>query len=142
MSNSERPVPIEVCLAIQALTNEHAWRLDHGASDTLHELYASNGELLQLPPRDLVGREAIKAWGADRVKLPRISRHVETNHRVFWQAGILKGTLYASVYRSETEPATDMQPLIVGDYEDEYVLEDGRWLIRQRVIRRAFRAAR
>ncbi|HVR50059.1 MAG TPA: nuclear transport factor 2 family protein [Pseudorhodoferax sp.] len=128
--------------SILDLTHEHAWRLDHGAADTLHELYAEQGELLQLPPRDLIGRDAIRAWGAERVKLPRVSRHVETNHRLFWQDGVLRGTLYASVYRSETPVATETAPLMVGDYEDAYVFESGRWLIRQRVIRAAFRAQR
>lgn len=142
MNNPERQVSVEVRLAILALTNEHAWRLDHGAADTLFELYAEDGELLQLPPRDLIGRDAIKAWGAERVKLPRVSRHVETNHRIFWQGGKLRGTLYASVYRCEAEPATDTQPFMVGDYEDEYVLSGTRWLIRRRVIRKAIRVAR
>ena len=142
MSNAEQPVPIELRLEILSLTHEHAWRLDHGVADTLHELYAADGQLLQLPPRDLVGREAIRAWGAERVKLSRVSRHVETNHRVFWDGDRLKGTLYATVYRCDSEPATDTQPFMVGDYEDEYVLEEGRWRILQRVIRKAIRVAR
>lgn len=137
-----RPISPELREEILALTNEHAWRLDHSAADTLHELYSSDGELLSLPPRDLIGNEAIRAWGAERVKLPRISRHVESNHRLFWRDGSLRGTLYACVYRSETAPATDTSPLMVGDYEDEYTQEGGRWLIRRRVIRGAFRASR
>src|SRR5262245_9103792 len=125
-------------LEIQALTAEHAYRLDHGAADTLHQLYSADGRLLGLPPRDLVGREAIAAWGAERVKLPRVSRHVETNHRLWWSDEGLCGTLYASVFRSETPDAVDTTPLMVGDYEDLYVKEDGEWRIRRRVIRKAF----
>lgn len=139
----DRPEPgVELRLEIQALTAEHAWRLDHGAADTLHALYTSDGELLGLPPSDLVGRDAIAAWGAARVKLPRVSRHVETNHRLWWSEEGLRGTLYASVFRSETIDAVDTTPLMVGDYEDLYAKEDGRWRIRSRVIRKAFRAAR
>lgn len=138
----------ELRLAIQALTHEHAWRLDHGGADTLHELYAEEGALLGLPPADLIGREAIRAWGAARVKLPRVSRHVETNHRLEWRDGMLHGTLYASVYRDEQPAAAhgglgaDTTPLMVGDYLDTYVLRDGQWLIARREIRRAFRAVR
>ncbi|WP_234195672.1 nuclear transport factor 2 family protein [Pseudacidovorax sp. NFM-22] len=141
MNHPERPITPELRLALLALTHEHAWRLDHGAADTLHELYAEDGELLQLPPRDLIGREAIRAWGADRVKLPRVSRHVETNHRFFWDGERLRGTLYATVYRCESEPATETRPFMVGDYLDEYVQVNGTWLIRQRIIAKALRVA-
>jgi hypothetical protein len=142
-----RLVTPELRLAIQALTSEHAWRLDHGSANTLHELYAEDGALLGLPPEDLIGREAIRAWGAARVKLPRVSRHVETNHRLEWRDGVLHGTLYASVYRDEQPDAAHglgahTAPLMVGDYLDTYVLQDGRWLIARRAIIRAFRAAR
>lgn len=124
---------------IIALTVEHAYRLDHGMADMLHELYTHDGELLGLPPQDLIGREAIKAWGAGRVLLARTSRHVETNHRVVWNAGVLTCTLLATVYRSDTEDMTNTKPFMIGDYEDIYEREDGQWKIRQRIIRKSFR---
>ena len=137
----QRPT-VELRLTIHALTAEHAWRLDHGHSDTLHQLYTVHGELIGLPPRDLIGRAAIAAWGSERVNLPRTSRHIETNQRLYWKADVLHGMLYASVYRSDTADTTDTTPLLIGDYEDEYALENGVWKIRRRTIRRAFRAAR
>lgn len=130
---------VETRLAIQALTAEHAYRLDHGRADTLHELYTSDGELLGLPPHDLVGRDALTAWGIARARMPRTSRHVETNHRLYWEDGRLHGTLYATVHRSDTSDTTNTVPFMVGDYEDEYALEDGHWRIRRRTIRRGFR---
>jgi len=133
---------VELRLAIHALTAEHAWRLDHGQSDTLHHLYTVSGELMGLPPRDLIGRAAIAAWGAERVKLARISRHVETNQRLVWKGDALHGVLYACVYRADTADTSDTSPFMVGDYEDEYAKENGVWKIRRRTIRRAFRAAR
>lgn len=132
-------IDVETRLAIQALTAEHAYRLDHGQADTIYELYAPDGELLGLPPRDLIGSEALAAWGAERVKLPRTSRHVETNHRLVWDEGTLKGTLCTTVYRSDSEDTTKTAPFMVGDYEDEYIQRDGEWRILRRVIRRAFR---
>ena len=137
-----KTVDVETRLAIQALTAEHAYRLDHGHADTLHELYSADGELLGLPPKDLIGREALTAWGAERVKLARTSRHVETNHRLVWDDGTLTGTLCATVYRSDTADTSDTAPFMVGDYEDQYVQEAGEWRIRRRVIQRAFRIQR
>jgi hypothetical protein len=137
-----RTVSVPLRMEILALTNEHAWRLDHGGADTLHELYTLDGALLNLPPRDLIGKDALREWGIGRAKLPRVSRHIETNHRLFWDGQTLRGTLCVCVYRCEKPPATETNPLMVGDYEDEYAQEGGRWLIRVRVIRSAFRAAR
>lgn len=137
-----KSIGIETRLAIQALTAEHAYRLDHGQADILHELYSEDGEMLGLPPRDLIGREALAAWGAERVKLARTSRHVETNHRLMWVDGELKGTLCATVYRSDGPDTSETAPFMVGDYEDDFVQENGEWKIRRRVIRRAFRAQR
>lgn len=134
-----KTVDAETRSAIQALTVEHAYKLDHGQADTLHELYTADGELLGLPPRDLIGKEALAGWGADRVKLARTSRHVETNHRLVWDNGTLKGTVCATVYRSDTADTSNTAPFMIGDYEDEYVQEAGEWKFRRRVIRRAFR---
>lgn len=132
-------VDSETRAAIQALTIEHAYKLDHGLADTLHELYAEDGELLGLPPRDLIGREDLAQWGAARVKLARTSRHVETNHRLVWDNETLKGTVCATVYRSDTADTSNTAPFMVGDYEDEYVQEDGEWKFQRRIITRAFR---
>ncbi|MGO4204506.1 nuclear transport factor 2 family protein [Rhodococcus sp. TAF43] len=139
---SDSTVPdIETRLAIQALTAEHAYRLDHGSADTLHELYSHDGELIGLPPRDLIGNAAIAQWGEQRARMTRTARHIETNHRLEWRDGILHGTLYATVYRSDSPDTTNTSPFMVGDYDDEYVLDDGRWKIRRRIIRRGFRVA-
>ena len=35
---------------LSRLVTEHAWRVDHGRADTIHELYVDDGELT-LPPR-------------------------------------------------------------------------------------------
>lgn len=134
-------VDIATLHAIGQLTAEHAYRLDHDAADTLHELYTVDGELLGLPPRDLIGRPAITEWGKSRVKIRRTSRHVETNHRLAWVNGELHGTLYATVYRSDTTDTTATSPFMIGDYEDVYAQEGGHWRIRRRTIRRAFRVA-
>jgi hypothetical protein len=51
------------------LVTEHAWRTDNGRSDTLHELWAEDGEL-DLGSTILRGREAIAEWGRQLVEHP------------------------------------------------------------------------
>jgi hypothetical protein len=128
---------------VLALTNEHAWLLDHGKSNEIFHLYTHDGCLLNLPPKDLLGRDAIKEWGVSRVKLPRVSRHVETNHRVFREGDSIRGTIYISVYRAESiAEIYRSAPLMVGDYEDTYAYEDGMLKIKERKIVGAFRERR
>lgn len=126
-------------LEIQQLSAEHAYRIDHNQADTLHELFAEQGSLLGLPPKDLIGRDAIAAWGVERVKLARTCRHMETNHRVYLEGDRILGTVYATVYRTDSEDTTNTAPFMIGDYEDEYVVENGRVVFLTRTIKRAFR---
>lgn len=126
-------------LEIQQLSAEHAYRIDHNQADTLHELFAERGSLLGLPPKDLIGRDAIAAWGVERVKLARTCRHMETNHRVYLEGDRILGTVYATVYRTDSEDTTNTAPFMIGDYEDEYVVENGRVVFLTRTIKRAFR---
>lgn len=134
-------IDIALRLQILQLSAEHAYRIDHHQADTLHELYAERGSLLGLPPADLIGREAIASWGVERVKLPRTCRHMETNHRVFMEGERILGTVYTTVYRADTPDTTQTAPFMIGDYEDEYVVENGTVLFLSRTIKRAFRVA-
>lgn len=134
-------VDVETRFAIQELVTEHSYVVDHGHADRLADLYTEDGEMIGLPPANLVGRSAIREWGQTRVLLTtRTSRHIESNLRVFWEGSVLRGTLSVIMFRSDTEDVSDTRPKMVGDYEDEYAREGDRWLIRRRVIRRAFAA--
>ena len=46
---SERLVSEADHVELSRLVTEHAWRVDNGRADTVHELYADDGELT-LPP--------------------------------------------------------------------------------------------
>ena len=54
---------------LSRLVTEHAWRVDHGRADTIHELYVDDGELI-VGPTPLRGRAAILEWGRQLVENP------------------------------------------------------------------------
>jgi ketosteroid isomerase-like protein len=142
MMATGRKVDLETRVAIQDLVTEHSHLVDHGHADRLADLYTEDGELIGLPPANLLGRRAIREWGEQRVLLTtRTSRHIESNLRVFWDGNVLRGTLSVVMFRSDTEDVSDTRPKMVGDYEDEFARDGDRWRIRRRIIRRAFAAS-
>jgi len=68
MSQSQGAAPAEQLVTetdhvqLSRLVTEHAWRVDNGRANTVHELYIDDGELT-LPPGPVCGREALHAWG-------------------------------------------------------------------------------
>jgi hypothetical protein len=129
-------VTTEERLAVLALVAEHAWRNDHGQADRLWELvtedYTSDG-----PMGTMIGREALRAWGAKRVLNPSQVRHVVSNTRVFrGEDGELRATSYYVVFRdSSAQPST---PASVGEWHDRFELVDGEWLLAERNIKPVF----
>ena len=123
-------------LAVQQLVAEYAFRNDHGQADRLHELvtedYRSTG-----PMGEMVGREALAAWGAKRVQVPAQVRHVLSNVRVFRdEAGALASTSYYVAFRdSGANPAS---PASMGEYHDTYAEVDGVLHLASRTVVPAF----
>jgi hypothetical protein len=86
-------------LQLSCLVTEHAWRVDHGRADTVHELYAEDGALDVGTP--LRGRQAIHEWGRRLVEVPpwRSIRHVCGNMRfVADGVGAAEGTTILTVF--------------------------------------------
>lgn len=126
---------------VEALIVDGTWRVDHGQADTVWEQCTENAVLFGMRPgEDIVGREAIKAWGSTRASAQRTTRHVVTNVRVFRDAaGDLRSTATLTMYRHEGSGMGLADPFMVGDYEDKYErTPDGRLLMAERRIVWAF----
>lgn len=136
---SFRGVDAAIWITIQQLVTEHSYLVDHGRADELASLYTPDGELLGLPPKDLLGREHIAEWGRNRVMMTnRTARHVESNLRLSWDHDTLRGTLSVMMFRSDTADLSGTSPQMVGEYQDEYSFGAEGWLIRRRSIQRVF----
>ncbi|MDM0032418.1 nuclear transport factor 2 family protein [Variovorax sp. J22P271] len=126
---------------VEALIIDGAWRVDHGQADTVWEQCTEDAVLFGMRPNeDIVGREAIKAWGRTRASAQRTTRHVVTNVRVYRDAsGDLRSTSTLTMYRHEGSGTGSAAPFMVGDYEDKYEQNaDGRLLMAERRIVWAF----
>lgn len=124
---------------IEQLVAEHHWLLDHGQADQLYTLYAEDA-VSTGPMGTMEGREAIKAWGERRVKVDAGTvRHFSGGTRLAFVDGVLCGTTYYQTFRdSQADP---LLPASVGEFREQYVQVDGRWLIRRREIAPIFGGA-
>ncbi|MEU6526120.1 nuclear transport factor 2 family protein [Streptomyces sp. NPDC046924] len=141
--------PLERLLAIEECTRlmtEYGRRIDHGRAVSVAELFTEDGAW-RSPTIDAVGRDRLRAFFARRDALTdRVTRHVVTNIAVdVLDADHARGVSVAVELRGDRDDrdvdglATDTRPAIVGDYEDEFVRVDGRWLFRERRVVVAFK---
>jgi hypothetical protein len=136
-------IPVDVRAEIEALISEHAWFVDHGHADRLHELYTADGRLLGIGP-DMNGRQAIADYGSQRGKMAqRTARHICANARLVTEsADRIRGTVPHTLYRHDGEGRGLPEPMAVGDYEDIYVRDvDGRWRFAERRVVVVFESA-
>lgn len=125
-------VDVETRVAIEQLVAELLYRLDHGMADTTWELYTEDC-VTTGPLGDMVGREAIKAWGAKRAKLTNVvGRHLIGGIRLAWEDGVLRGTIAYQTFRDSSE--NPLVPASVGEFREQYRQVDGSWLIHRREI--------
>lgn len=139
---TSRPVSDADHVSLSRLVIEHAWRIDSGQADTLHELYTEDGKLYVLPS-PLLGRSAIQQWGQQLVNAPpwRIERHVCSNMRfVSLGADEAAGVSLFTVYMAEDERASPV-PWSVGEDHDRFVRTDLGWRFVERQWRELFSAA-
>ncbi|WP_182909262.1 nuclear transport factor 2 family protein [Microbispora sp. H13382] len=124
-------VSTEDRLAVMALLAEHAYRNDHGLTDTLWELYGEKCRS-EGPMGTMVGRDAIRQWGIRRLGNPSKVRHVLSNIRVFWSEGRLCATSYYVAFRDTHANAAT--PASVGEYHDTFEKVGDEWLLAERRV--------
>ncbi len=115
-------------IALSRLVTEHAWRVDNGCADTVHELYVDDGVLDVGTP--LRGRQAIREWGQKIVESSpwRSIRHVCGNMRfVAHGADAAEGTTILTVFMVASQGAATTLPFNVGEDHDRFVRTEGGW---------------
>jgi len=114
---------------LSRLVIEHAWRADNGLSDTIHELYVDDGELI-LPSGPIRGQEAIREWGKKIVaNTPwRCIRHVCGNMRFVSLADDeAEGTTVLTVFMVAGKDASTTIPYDVGEDHDRFRRTEEGW---------------
>jgi SnoaL-like domain len=110
------------------LVIEHAWRTDNGRSDTLHELWAEDGEL-DLGSSTLRGREAIAEWGRQLVEHPPwlTIHHVCGNMRFVADGpDTAAGSTILTVFM-DADGSRSSVPFSVGEDRDRFVRTERGW---------------
>ena len=125
---------------LSRLVIEHAWRADHGRADTIHELYADDGEVDAWTVR---GQEAIRDLGRKIADAPpwRTICHVCGNMR-FVKRGPdeAEGTTVLTVFMAAGDEAATTLPFRVGEDHDRFVRTKNGWRFLKRRHVELFRA--
>lgn len=127
-------------VAIEQLTIEYAYLLDHGRAAELAALFTPDAVFETLEAR-AVGRAAIAAYYARRAADPRTTRHISTNLRlVFETPDRATGTRTILYFRGDgAGPPFPAKPGAVGEYSEIFERgRDGKWRFASRVNKLLF----
>jgi hypothetical protein len=128
-------------LEIEALVTEFAYRIDHGFSDRVADLFAPQGWYGREGGTKSVGRDAIRAaYAGRRSESPaRLSRHLFANLRVAFDGEDgANGLSTLMLIAGDGAAPLPVNVTLVQDYVDRYVRIDGSWLFLARETRRLF----
>jgi hypothetical protein len=123
-----QPVSETDYVELSRLVIEHAWRTDNGLADTLHELWAEDGEL-ELGSTVLCGRQAIADWGRQLVENPPwlTIHHVCGNMRFLMDgADAAVGSTILTVFMDANGMKSSV-PFNVGEDHDRFVRTEHGW---------------
>jgi ketosteroid isomerase-like protein len=123
-------------VAIEQLTIEYSYRLDHGRANDLAELFTEDATFdNDNIPLHAVGRKAIADYYAKRALEKRTTRHVSTNlHIVFETPDKARSTRIITYYRADSlTPPFPATVGSIGEYDEVFERgADGKWLIAAR----------
>lgn len=119
---------------IEALIADFAFRIDHGHSETVAELFTEDGWYGRGGGRGSRGRDAIREAYAKRAERgARTARHLFTNlHLSKIGEDHAEGTCILLLFAADGEPPLPATPLLIQDYQDIYKRVDGKWLFASR----------
>jgi SnoaL-like domain len=126
---------------IETLIERFAWLVDHEAGRGIADLFTPDGSYsLNGGGLDLRGRTEIDQFYLHRRAAgPRTSRHLFTN--VHLEAGDetrLEGTCVLTLHAADGHPPHPLQPVMVADFDDTYVHDDGAWRFESRKVTTLF----
>jgi hypothetical protein len=117
------------------LTNRYAYHVDRFEASRVAELFTEDGvlDLTEFGYHPLVGRSAIAGHLTESWTRIARSFHANSNQLVVSAAGdVAKGSSYVSCLT--WLKAGDARLHVHSTYEDEIVLQGGRWLFRSRIL--------
>jgi hypothetical protein len=116
------------------LVVEVAWRIDHGAADTVYELFTEDAVMQLGDQSPIRGRHALMEWGDRRVALPRRTIHSCANFRFRKiDPETADGTVAVTIYLAEGGRASST-PFAVGEFTDVYRRAPNGWLVEARTM--------
>ncbi|MGK0222213.1 MAG: ketosteroid isomerase-like protein [Limisphaerales bacterium] len=131
---------IEIEATCSRLVTAYCHYVDHGEASRVADLFTEDG-IWASAENTMRGRAAIReGFQARQDNKARMSRHVCNNfHLHTVTESTAKGTVYLTLYRHDG--AQDRQtsplpgPLLVGEYQDQFVLTDEGWRISERTVK-------
>ena len=118
--------------ACERLVVAYTHLVDGGQAAKVADLFTDDG-VWTFGAQRYEGRSAIREAFAQREATDRVSRHVCTNLRVtVTDAEHASGVVYLTLYRFDGAGAGHPDPVLVGDYHDEFVLTAQGWRFAER----------
>ena len=132
-------VPPDVHRAIEALNHEFAYRVDFGPSETVAELFTSDGWYAWRGKRSTGSEEIRASYRARAARGTRTARHLCTNLRLeSLPGGEVEGRSIMLIFAEDGPPPHPAVPLLVADVRDRYALVEGTWRFRSRELTDVF----
>lgn len=124
---------------ITDLIVDFGWRVDHGLAATIHELVTDDIEMI-LTVGTILGKDAVRSWGADRDAVDRRSSHLMMNFRFPTVTSNRveahsNGLIFRHSGRDSIAPAL---PWAVTEYQDIFVRLQGEWKFQSRFAQDIF----
>ncbi|MBV7486845.1 nuclear transport factor 2 family protein [Bordetella sp. BOR01] len=135
-------IDVSTRVQLEALNAEFAWLIDRGDSSLVAELFTEDGVYERSTGQASRGRAELRLAYAGRAAAgPRTSRHIYTNFRFeAMDERRVRGSCILTLFAENGEPPLPAEPLLVADYDDEYLLDkDGQWRFLSRRVTWIFR---